>query len=243
MPDGQPVQNQRDILWLVSDALAVAADWWRSTQRPSPQSPLLVVWCADDPAAVSRLPKDYGRQWPDRFEQSGTGRLCEYLGVRMQVADDELDLTRTDLILVAEVGRGLTTTAVAQAVRAYDQEPQLLTGRGSGVSDVAWMSKVVQVRERAKYDSAPVLAEVSHFLQRCREAEVPVLLDGVVSAAAASLCAELPHFANPILGDEPAQRLFLDRMDVAAWSTGTVGAGMGSLTGLGLLRLALAAHP
>lgn len=225
------------------DALAVAADWWRSTGQPPPRSPLLVVWCADDPAAVSRLPQDFGRQWPDRFERSGTGRLCEYLGVRMQVADDQLDLTRADLILMAEVGRGLTTTAVAQAVRAYDQEPQLLTGRGSGVSDIAWMTKVVQVRERATEHTAAVLADVSDFLQRCREAETPVLLDGVVSAAAASLCAELPHFACPVLGDEPAQKLFLDRMNAAAWSTGTVGAGMGSLTGLGLLRLALAAHP
>jgi hypothetical protein len=72
-----------------------------------------------------------------------------------------------------------------------------------------------------------------------------VLLDGVVSAAAAALASRLPATQCPMVGTEPAQRYLLDRTEVGVWGGTGIGpgAGLGALSGLAMLRIGLlAAH-
>jgi hypothetical protein len=72
---------------------------------------------------------------------------------------------------------------------------------------------------------------------------VPVLLDGVIAAAAAANAENLPPVQTPVLGLEPVQRFLLDRANVPVWGSSGVGPGegLGALSGLALLRLALVA--
>ncbi len=167
-----------------------------------------------------------------------TARVAEYLGVPVVAAGDPLP--EHDLLLVGAVGRGLTTVAAALAVSAFGAEPQLVTGYGSGLRDEQWMDKVVDVRGRTLQDTPEVVAALVAVLE---EAQVPVLLDGVIAAAAAACASRLPDVQAPVRGDEPVQRFFLDRANVAVWGSSGIGPGegLGALSGLALLRLALLA--
>ncbi len=70
-----------------------------------------------------------------------------------------------------------------------------------------------------------------------------MLLDGVTAAAAACVAQRTPPVQAPTLGDEPVQRLLLDRAEVPFWGTYGIGPGegLGALAGLAMLRLALLA--
>ena len=209
--------------------------WWAGISEDPPQRPLLVLALADDPTAVSNLPDDHGSSWRD----SALSRVADYLGVPVVSASDPLP--EHDLLLLGSRGRGITTLVSALAVHLFGAEPQLVTGHGSGISDRQWMDKVVDVRSRTMTEPPEPVALLAGILER---ATVPVLLDGVCAAAAAAVASTRPDVQAPVLGDEPAQRFFLDRANAAVWGTSGVGpgSGLGALSGLSMLRLALLAH-
>ena len=197
--------------------------WWRDVgHSPTPANPLLVLAMHDDPGAVSALPTDHCATWLDR--NTPTRRVAESLGVPIVVAGSGPLPEGHDLLLVGAVGRGLTTAAALFAVGHFDAEPQQVVGHGSGISDVT-PEPIVQ------------LAEV------LENSQVPVLLDGVTAAAAACVAQRTPPVQAPTLGDEPVQRLLLDRAEVPFWGTYGIGPGegLGALAGLAMLRLALLA--
>jgi len=210
--------------------------WWRDVSDTAPEHPLLVVALADDAAAVSALPPGYAEDW--LLRDTPTARVAEYLGVTIVAADAEPP--EHDLLLLAAVGRGLTSVAACVAVSVFGAEPQLVTGYGSGITDEQWMDKVADVRSREMVEVPPVITSLVSWLEN---SEVPVLLDGVIAAAAASCADRLPAVQAPVLGAEPVQRFLLDRANVAVWGSCGVGPGegLGALTGLAMLRLALLA--
>ncbi len=212
------------------------AAWWHESGRDYPRRPVLVLTLGDDPEAVSALPEDYSLGWLER--QTPTSRVAEYLEVPIVAAGEELP--DHDLLLLGSVGRGMTTLAAALAVSQFGAEPQLVTGHGSGITDVQWMDKVVDVRSRKLADTSGPVEALAAVLE---QAEVPVLLDGVIAAAAASLVASPGDVQAPVLGAEPAQKFFLDRANVPVWGTSGIGPGegLGALSGLAMLRLALLA--
>lgn len=223
-----------------------AATWWHAvSDAPRPAAPLLVVVVADDPQAVSALPAGFGAQWRQATlaGHTATARLAGELGVHIHFADAGDLPDGHDLILLADAGRGLTTSAAQVACTHFQAEPQLVVGFGSGVPDAAWMDKVADVRSRAwEASSVPgPIAMLAGLLERAADAELPVLLDGVVSAAAAAVADRLPPAQVPAVGDEPAQRFFLDRLDLGVWAGMGIGPGLGlgSLSGLAMLNLAL----
>lgn len=209
--------------------------WWREVGGDAPQRPVLVLASHDDATAISTLPPDFSEHLPG----SPTLRVAEHLGV--QVVATGADLPDHDLLLLGSVGRGLTTIAAAWAVQEFLAEPQLVTGYGSGISDDQWMDKVADVRSRRFEAVPPPIAGLVAVLE---SATVPVLLDGVIAAAAAATAGQLPPLQAPVVGAEPAQRFFLDRAMVAQWGAGGIGPGqgLGALAGLAALRLALLAE-
>lgn len=226
----------------------MSAQWWDGLERGrEPRRPLLVVVVQDDPETVSVLPSDYGSRWLERTRAADTptGRLAEHLQVPVHHASGPEIPDGHDLLLLVDAGRGLTTAAATIACTHLQAEPQLAVGHGSGIDDLQWMDKVIDVRDRARRPAAvPEAIEILiGVLEQAAHADIPVLLDGVVSAAAAALSTELPPTQCPVVGDEPAQRLFLDRTDVGVWAGMGIGpgAGLGALSGLAMLQLGLLA--
>lgn len=213
--------------------------WWRDVgDSAAPARPLLVLALHDDSNAVSMLAPDHAAGWLHR--DTPTRRVARSLGVPVFVAGSGPVPEDHDLLLLGAVGRGLTTLAAALAVSYFDAEPQQVVGHGSGISDVQWMAKVRDVRDRHVDEVPEPVAQLAQVLEK---SEVPVLLDGVTSAAAACLAGRLPPVQAPTLGDEPVQRFLLDRADVPVWGSHGIGPGegLGALSGLAMLQIALLA--
>ena len=226
-------------------------EWWRSVSAAArPEQPVLVVVLDDEPDAVSALPPGFSSQWRVDTENglTPTARVAEHLGVSLHFADSGQLPTGHDLVLLADVGRGMTTSAAQVACTHLNAEPQTAIGYGSGISDIDGMRKVTGVRAAAQEAGSPpavpaAVRLLADLLVSAGEAGTPVLLDGVVGAAAATVAEELPPLQAPILGQEPAHRLFLDHLNLAAWTTGGIGPGqgLGALGGLAALNVALLA--
>ena len=107
-----------------------------------------------------------------------------------------------DILAAGEMGIGNTSTAAAVASVLLGMEPARLTGRGAGLSDAGLSRKVAAIRtaiacnQPDPADPVDVLSKVGGldlaamcgaFLGAALR-HVPILIDGVVSAAAA-LCA------------------------------------------------------
>lgn len=218
--------------------------WWRDVGGGTvPQNPLLVVVVADDDTAVSALPAGHGAQWWERTQarETATARVAAHLGVTVFLAGSGELPEGHDLLLLGEVGRGMTTLAARVAVTELLAEPQLVVGHGSGISDVQWMQKVADVRDRQTDGVPDPIRELAGIVRDCH---VPILLDGVACAAAMALAETMPSVQIPVLGAEPAQRLFAERLDIPVWGSSGIGPGegLGALTGLAMLRLALLAQ-
>lgn len=116
-----------------------------------------------------------------------------------------------DILVAGEMGIGNTTPAAAVTARMLDLAPEVVTGRGTGIDDARWATKVAVVRAAlareasSANDPLGVLADLGGFeiaamlgvmLQgaACRKA---VVLDGFVEGAAALVAARLsPNFAR-----------------------------------------------
>lgn len=177
------------------------------------------------------------------------------------LADEEAD-SGTDLVVLGDLSVGGTTVAATLIAALCGTDASVVTGRGgSPIDDLAWMRKCAAVRDalrRARLvlgDPAQLLAAVggadiaaaTGFLLQCAVRHTPVILDGVVSAAAA-LVAQRVAFRAPDwwlpghLSSEPAQAKAYDRMAFEPlFDQGiTVGEGVGALLALPFVRSAAA---
>jgi nicotinate-nucleotide--dimethylbenzimidazole phosphoribosyltransferase len=114
------------------------------------------------------------------------------------IADEEVD-GGADLLIPGELGVAASTVAAVLVAALTDSEPVKVIGRGSGVDDRAWMRKVVAIRDgrrRARPFAADPMAllavgggadvaAMTGFLIEAAVRHTPVLLDGVLSTAAA----------------------------------------------------------
>ena len=114
------------------------------------------------------------------------------------IADEEVD-GGADLLIPGELGVAGSTVAAVLVAALTDSEPVKVIGRGSGIDDRAWMRKVVAIRDgrrRARPFAADPMAllavgggadvaAMTGFLIEAAVRRTPVLLDGVLSAAAA----------------------------------------------------------
>ncbi|MFJ9208810.1 nicotinate-nucleotide--dimethylbenzimidazole phosphoribosyltransferase [Streptomyces sp. NPDC102264] len=179
----------------------------------------------------------------------------------MAIADEEAD-SGTDLVVLGDLSVGGTTPAATLIAALCGTDASVVTGRGgAGIDDLAWMRKCAAVRDALRR-ARPVLgdqlellatvggadlAAMTGFLLQSAVRRMPVILDGVVSAACA-LVGQRAAFRAPDwwlagqLSGEPAQAKALDRMALnPLLDQGvTVGEGTGALLALPLVRAAAA---
>lgn len=127
---------------------------------------------------------------PDEFERAAQ------LG--KSAADHEID-SGSDLIVLGDLGVGNTTVAAAVMGTFTFTEPAVAVGRGSGINDEVWKTKVAAVRdamfrvrdqredvlEVLRRISAPDFVALTAFIAQCALRRTPVLIDGAYTAVAA----------------------------------------------------------
>jgi len=151
-------------------------------------------------------------------------------GVR--IADEEVD-SGADLLIPGDMGIGNTTPAAVLVGLLCAVDPARVVGRGTGIDDDTWMRKTAAVRDAMrrgrplKGDPIGLLAAVggadlaatTGFLLGAAARRTPVLLDGVVSCAAAVLAHRMAFRSREwwlagTRSTEPAQRAALERLDL-----------------------------
>lgn len=178
----------------------------------------------------------------------------------MALADEEAD-SGTDLVLLGDLSVGGTTPAGVLIAALCGTDASVVTGRGSGIDDLAWMRKCAAIRDGLRR-ARPVLgdqlallaavggadfAAITGFLLQAAVRKLPVVLDGVVSAACA-LVAQRIAFRAPdwwLAGHasgEAGQAKALDRISLEPLLDHAIhtGGGTGALLALPLLQAAAA---
>lgn len=167
------------------------------------------------------------------------------------------------LLAAGEMGIGNTTTATAVTCALLGLDPGTVTGRGAGLSDAGLVRKVEAIRRALAVnqpdtqDALDVLAKVGGldlaglcglFLGGALY-RVPVLMDGVITAAAALCAVRLcPAAAKAVFAShcsaEPCGRLLLKALHKAPLITAGMhlGEGTGALAAIPLLDMALAVY-
>ncbi|WP_298563879.1 nicotinate-nucleotide--dimethylbenzimidazole phosphoribosyltransferase [Streptomyces luteogriseus] len=177
------------------------------------------------------------------------------------VADEEAD-SGTDLVVLGDVSVGGTTVAGVLVAALCGVDASVVTGRGGlAIDDLAWMRKCAAIRDALRRarpvlgDQLQLLAAVggadvtamTGFLLQSAVRKLPVVLDGVVTAACA-LVGQRIAFRAPDWwlaahdSGEPGQAKALDRMALEPLLTHgvTVGEGAGGLLALPLVQAAAA---
>ena len=175
----------------------------------------------------------------------------------------DLKETGTKIIVSGEMGIGNTTPASAIASVLLGLPPETVTGRGSGLSDEGLRRKIVTIQKGIALHQ-PSADRPLHLLQTLGGLEiaamtglflggavyhVPVIIDGVISAAAAAIAYQI----NPICAEymlashcsgEPAASGLLEMMHLKAVIDAglRLGEGTGGLLLLPLLDGALALY-
>ncbi|GLZ42668.1 nicotinate-nucleotide--dimethylbenzimidazole phosphoribosyltransferase [Actinokineospora sp. NBRC 105648] len=174
------------------------------------------------------------------------------------IADEEVD-GGADLLIAGDMGIGNTTPAAVLIAALAGAEPVAVVGRGTGVDDQGWMRKAAAIRDglrRARKVSAnPVallrtvggadIAAMAAFLAQAAVRKTPVILDGLVSGAAALVAEELAPGASEwwVAGHrsvEPAHALVLEQLNLKPILDLDLrlGEGTGAVAALPLLSMA-----
>jgi nicotinate-nucleotide--dimethylbenzimidazole phosphoribosyltransferase len=148
------------------------------------------------------------------------------------IADDEVD-AGADLLIPGDMGIGNTTPAAIRIGVLTGSSAEVVTGRGTGIDDAGLDRKRAVVAagiEKGSGIADPVdllaavagadIAAMAGFLAEAAMRRTPVLLDGVVSGAAALVAARLAPgaqvwWAAGHRSAEPAHRLALDALGFA----------------------------
>jgi nicotinate-nucleotide--dimethylbenzimidazole phosphoribosyltransferase len=209
----------------------------------------------DGPAARYRVRRGSGRI--DREDALTAAEAEQAFALGRTLADEEVD-GGADLLVPAALGVGASTPASVLVAALTGAEPVATIGRGSGIDDAGWMRKAAAVRDalrRAKpHASDPLallrvaggadLAALAGFCLQAAARRTPVLLDGLVTAAAALVADELDGGAKAwwLLAQrspEPAMTIVAQHLDLSpVLDLGIrLGDGTGALAVLPLLQM------
>ena len=169
----------------------------------------------------------------------------------------------TEILLLGEMGIGNTTTSAAVACALLKAAPELLAGRGAGLSDAGFEKKKAAIRAALALhrpeasDPIGILSgvgglDLAGLCGACLGGayfRIPILLDGVIASAAALCAVRLcPVCADALLAshvsEEPAGELLLREMHLEAPIRAglRLGEGTGAMLCLPLLRQTLAVY-
>ena len=196
----------------------------------------------------------------DREDALTPEETVRALEAGIAMADEEID-GGADLLVTGDMGIGNTTPATVLTALLTGAEPHTLVGRGTGIDDNGWIRKTRAVRDAARrgrpYLDDPArlvgvvggadFAAMAGFLGRAAERRTPVLLDGVVSGAAALVAERLSPGARVWWqaghrSTEPAHTAALARLELEPLlDLGLrLGEGTGALLAVPLLQAAAA---
>ncbi len=192
-----------------------------------------------------------------------TRKMCiQTIETGFRLAEAQIK-TGADILLLGEMGIGNTTTSAAVASVLLHQSPEILTGRGAGLSNDGLQRKIrvidraVQVNQPNPEDPIDVLRKIGglDLAALCgvclggARYQVPVLLDGVITNTAALCAVRLcPAVQGALIAShvsqEPAAKLLLDALELQPCiSAGLhLGEGSGAVLALPLLDQALAVY-
>lgn len=134
-----------------------------------------------------------------------------------KLAEDGLDL-----LAVGEMGIGNTTPSAALCAALLRLDPELVTGRGTGLDADAWTHKVAVIRKALEIndpdpdDALDCLAKVGGFeigllagaMLEAAARRIPVVLDGFITGAAALIAWKLdPAVAAYLLASHQSQEI------------------------------------
>lgn len=167
------------------------------------------------------------------------------------------------LLCVGEMGIGNTTTSAAVTAVLTGAPVEQVTGRGAGLSSDGLARKVAAIRRAlavnqpdpndpidvvAKVGGLDIAGMVGLYLGGAA-CGLPVVVDGVIAAAAALLAVRLCPAVRPYLlashqSEEPAGQLLLRALEAQPFITAgmRLGEGTGAAAAVALLDLALAAY-
>ncbi len=193
----------------------------------------------------------------DAMTQDECDRALE---IGKKLADDAID-EGADLLVAGDLGIGNTTPAAALIGAVTGSEPVTVVGRGTGIDDEGWMRKTASVRDamfrvrRLRNDpvevlrraSSPDITAMAAFLAQAAVRRTPVILDGVVVAAAALLADQLAPGARAwwVAGHrsvEPAHDIALRHLGLEPLLDYgmRLGEGSGAVTALPVVKQAVA---
>ncbi len=168
-----------------------------------------------------------------------------------------------ELIATGEAGIGNTTSSSAVAAVLLDLPVDVVTGRGSGLSDAGLqrkrdaIAKAISVNDPDKHDPIDVLAKVGGFDIAAMTGaflggalyRVPVLMDGLISSVAAlcaaRLCPLVQDYLIPShLTAEPAGIKIMEELGLEPMLHGglRLGEGTGAVALMPMLDLAAAVY-
>ena len=137
-------------------------------------------------------------------------------GVGVSVADDEVD-QGADLLVAAGVGVASSTTAATLLAVLTGKEVAAVVGRGSGVDDRGWIRKraaaparctprATGARRRRRHDrpargrGGADFAALAGFVSQSAVRRTPLVLDGLVSTAAAAVAHRIGEAHPAVVG-------------------------------------------
>ncbi|QPJ63031.1 MAG: nicotinate-nucleotide--dimethylbenzimidazole phosphoribosyltransferase [Candidatus Nitronauta litoralis] len=174
---------------------------------------------------------------------NGTRNMVQEPAMERNQAEDALNLGYqvaqekavggADLLVAGDMGIGNTTSATAILSVLHAKPPSELTGRGTGIDDATHQNKI-RVIEKAINRNQPDSSDPVDVLTKLGGFEIgamagfylgaasngtPVLIDGVISCAAASLAQTLQPNLRAYLfpghrSAEPASDAFLEQLDL-----------------------------
>lgn len=195
----------------------------------------------------------------DREDALTPAEVKRSIRIGQRVALEEM-AAGADLLILGDLGIGNTTPAAALVAATFGVPADQVVGRGTGIDDerLAYKTRVIETallraRDRlanpldrlAALGSADLAAGIG-FLSAAAGAGVPVLLDGIVTAAEAAVAEDLhpgviAWCAAGHRSTEPAQQLALDKLGLTPLlDLGLrLGEGSGALAAVPLLRSAV----
>ncbi len=175
----------------------------------------------------------------------------------------DLKTKGTDIIVTGEMGIGNTTTASAVSSIILDLPPEVVTGRGAGLSSEGLERKINAVKRAITLnkpdpdDPLDIISKVGGFDIAGMTGiflggaiyHIPIVIDGVISAAAAVLAQKFNQYSVDYMlashiSQEPAGRGLLQKLGLDAVIDGQLrlGEGTGGILLLPLLEGALSLY-
>lgn len=222
-------------------------------------------------AAINQLAKMHGAKMdvvaleldrPTADFTQAPAMSAEELDAALKAGWDAVD-AGSDLLVVGEMGIGNTTAAAAIAYALFGGDAAMWAGRGTGLDD-AGVARKADVIERAvslhKAAMTSPMAVLAHVggrelaamagaIARARTLGIPVILDGYICCAAASVLAQsvagaLDHTVAGHKSEEAGHIKLLEALDKKPLlDLGLrLGEGSGAALAIGVLKGAVACH-